>query len=255
MNKVLNTMSRNYKVLLILFCIITILVVAVIYSVSWLRRYQLFGEYARKIDTDKKAIALTFDDGPNPPITDEILDILAKYRTKATFFVLGKRAEDHIDMLKKIYAGGHEIGNHSWSHERLQFRSPAFVKREVFNTDRIIRASGYKGPIHFRSPFGSRFIVLPFLLMRSHRVHILWNITLNDWESPTPEKILQNFEKAMTPGSIVLLHDGYPKGWENRKNTAKALELILKEYSNKGYQFVTISELLKMGKPRAGIVF
>ena len=251
----MKTLRKKYKLLLVLFCFATILVFATIYSVSWLKKYQLFGEYIRKIETDRKIIALTFDDGPNPPITSEILDILGKYKAKATFFVLGKHAKDHIDILKKISAGGHELGNHAWSHEKLLFKSPAFVKQEIRNTDRVIKDSGYAGLIHFRSPYGGRLVVLPYLLMKSHRIHVLWNVTLKDWESPDPEEILENFKKMVTPGSIVLLHDGYVQEWENRRNTVEALEMILREYTDKEYQFVTISELLKIGKPRSGIVF
>jgi peptidoglycan-N-acetylglucosamine deacetylase len=255
MKKFMKIFADQRKSFAIALCGILVLLAAGTYSVSWLMKYQLLGEYVRKISTDKKILALTFDDGPNPTVTERILGVLAKYDAKATFFVLGKHAAGHLDIVKRIYEAGHEIGNHSWGHKRLLFRLPAFIRREISATDRIIRESGYAGPIPFRSPYGSRLIMLPYFLMKSRRVHVLWNVTLGDWDSPDPQEILRRFEERASPGSIVLLHDGYPNKRENRANTVEALEMILREYADRGYRFVTISELLRMGKTRSGIVF
>ena len=247
--------SRRKLWIIFIFILTIILLCTALFFFSCLGKNQLIGYYVCNINTDIKVIALTFDDGPNPPITKKILDLLKKYNAKATFFVLGKNAKAHLDILREIYSNENEIGNHSWNHEKLVFKSLKYVKQEIQDTDRIIRDSGYTGTIHFRSPFGSRFIILPYLLMKAHRIHILWNIGLNDWANPDPEVMLHNFDNAISSGSIVLLHDGYPNEMENRTNTVKTLELILSKYTQKGYKFITVSELLKLGKPRSGFLF
>ncbi|MDD5660243.1 MAG: polysaccharide deacetylase family protein [Actinomycetota bacterium] len=237
--------------MLILIGVLVLVTTGIVYSVSWLEKHQLVGDYVRSVETDKKIIALTFDDGPNPgdpTVTKNILALLKRYNAEATFFVIGKNAVIHPEIVREEYQEGNEVGNHSWCHENLVFKSPWFVKREIDDTDTFIRSTGYKGTIYFRAPGGQRFIILPLILMLKHRIHILWdqNVLLYDFDNPppAPEKMLQIFDTHVQPGSIVLLHDGYPGAFENRENTVKVTEMILDKYTKLGYEFVTISELL-----------
>ncbi|HEX3048916.1 MAG TPA: polysaccharide deacetylase family protein [Bacillota bacterium] len=227
-----------------------ILIIAVGYLLFWLRRYsapQIFGEAVLKVKTDQKVMALTFDDGPNPQSTEKILILLKKYQSKATFFVVGNHAKKYPDLIRKIYNHGNEVGNHSWDHERLIYKNPALVRKEIDLTDELLRKLGYQGSIYFRAPYGHKLFVLPYILMKTHRKHILWTLELNDWDSPPPEKMLERFEREARPGAIVLLHDGYDGKYQSREATVKVVELILKKYREKGYHFVTISELLAYG--------
>ena len=118
-------------------------------------------------------VALTFDDGPTPEFTDEILRILKEQDVKATFFLIGGELEKHLDEGKKIVAAGHEIGNHSFSHVRMIFVTPSFVKEEIEKTDDLIRAAGYNKPTFFRPPYGKKLFALPFYLARHDRKSVL----------------------------------------------------------------------------------
>lgn len=236
-----------------LFLVVLIICGSVWYAQFWFRRAsapQLFGEAVLRVDTSERALALTFDDGPNPPYTERLLDILDRYGVKATFFVVGQEVEAHPATFRQIVMRGHEIGNHSWNHSHLTYKCPAFVLQQIASTDAIIRSLGYTGTIYFRAPYGHKLFVLPYLLHRMHRPHILWNIEVEDWDSPPPTQMLRRLDEELVPGSIILLHDGdaAPINGEKapRDATVDVTERILKKYQAAGYRFVTISELLRL---------
>ena len=133
-------------------CLILTLIGVFSASFLWLKSHrspQLLGKCFHRVNTSKKVVALTFDDGPSSH-TQEILDILRLHNVQATFFLLGKHAEQHPNLVRQIYEEGHDIGNHSFSHEPLIFKSLAFIREEINKTDQIIRLSGYPRTIHFR---------------------------------------------------------------------------------------------------------
>ena len=219
------------------------------YGLFWLRRAsapQIVGEAIRQVRTTRKVLALTFDDGPNPEATGKILALLKQHGAKATFFLVGKHAQAHPELVKEIYRGGHELGNHSWDHAHLIFQWPSFVRSEIETTDQLLRRLGYRGTLHFRAPYGHKLFVLPYILMQSRRKHILWSIELRDWESPPAEEMLARFDREAGPGKILLLHDGFVGEPQSREATVQVLPLILEKYSKQGYAFVTVSELLEM---------
>lgn len=214
----------------------------------WLKSYrspQLFGCCIHRINTSEKIVALTFDDGPSV-YTEEILNILHFNNIQATFFLLGKNAEQFPTLVKRIYKEGHDIGNHSYSHEPLIFKSLTFIRQEIETTDQIIRQSGYEGTIHFRAPYGRKLIGLPWVLYKSNRPHILFDVIPDDWESPGVSTIVERVLTQVKPGSIILCHDGNAdnKG-QNRLQTVEAIPIIIKKLTSDGYRFVTITELLK----------
>ena len=137
---------------------------------------QLFGGIVSRVETTKPLVALTFDDGPTPDFLDEILDILAGRAVRATFFVNGARLAEHPETGHRLVAAGHELGNHSWSHERMVLRSARFVRREVEETDTLIRSAGHRGEIYFRPPYGHKFVMLPWYLWRTGRTTVTWDI-------------------------------------------------------------------------------
>ncbi|MFA6263831.1 MAG: polysaccharide deacetylase family protein [Candidatus Babeliales bacterium] len=205
---------------------------------------QFFGTAVRCVDTDEKVVALTYDDGPRPPTTQGVLDVLLKHQVYATFFLIGERAEKNIDLVKKIYTAGHELGNHTYSHPVLVWRSPSFVREQIEKTDKIIHDCDYEKEIFFRSPKGMKFIFDSWELSKMKRINILFDAVGWDWDCPGVNKIVENVMDGVKPGSIILLHDGCG----NEKDVVAASGIIITKLKAQGYRFLTISELLKKDK-------
>ena len=218
----------------------------------WLKGHsspQLIGNAYFSVKTNKKIVALTFDDGPSVPFTSHILNTLKEHGVKATFFILGKHGQLYPEIIQRTYQEGHEIGNHSWSHERLIFKTPRFIRDEIERTDQLIRTTGYGGYIPFRAPYGNKFLILPWILKNMDRPHILFDIIPKDWEAPPPDIITQRIMEQLHPGAIILLHDGNGDNVaDDRSKTVQALESLIKKAKEQGYQFLTISELLAEGE-------
>jgi peptidoglycan/xylan/chitin deacetylase (PgdA/CDA1 family) len=208
------------------------------------RSYQLFGRIVPRVATTERVVALTFDDGPEPRITPHVLDVLAQQRVHATFFVEGRRSEQHPQATRAIVAAGHELGNHSYSHRRMVFRSPSFIAREVERTDHAIRAAGYRGTIYFRPPYGKKLLLLPWYLWRHDRTTVTWDVE-PDSRADVALRADQIAEKTVgftRPGSIILLHVMD----ERRATSLQAVPRIVAELAHRGFRFVTISELLEL---------
>ncbi len=191
--------------------------------------------------THKKRIALTFDDGPHPKFTKQIIDILQEYSIKATFFVTGENAEKEPNLIKEIIANGNEIGNHSYSHKSLFLKFYKEIETEIKKTDSILRNLGVKGAIHYRPPFGRFFLTTLIVLSKMHKKLILWNLGPKDFKAKSSEEIYLKILKNVFPGSIILLHDGNG----DRTKTIIALQKIIPELLSQGYIFETISEFIE----------
>lgn len=205
-------------------------------------RFQLFGRLVTRVCTSEKVVALTYDDGPNPPYTDSLLNVLNKFQAKATFFVIGKRVERNPAVVQRILDEGHEVGNHSYSHTKLINQRLAVVQAEVSKTDEILSELGADSNIHFRAPLGLKRIRLPLELARRRKINVLWDVDPQDYRGDDPEKIANFVVQNVKPGSIILLHDG--EG--NRACTVLATEIIAEQLQEKGYQFKTVSELMAL---------
>jgi peptidoglycan/xylan/chitin deacetylase (PgdA/CDA1 family) len=223
-------------------------VVAVLFAVSYglltLSRsttYQLFGDIVPRVETNEKVVALTFDDGPTP-LAQEVLQTLAAKNVHATFFLIGAQiGEDPADA-RAIAASGNQIGNHSWSHDRMVFKTPSFIAREIENTDREIREAGYQGEIQFRPPYGKKLFGLPRYLAQHHRKTIMWDVDpLTDRNvDQSTDRIVPFVLSRVRPGSIVLLHPMY----KGREATRAAIGPIIDGLHARGFRFVTVNELL-----------
>ena len=136
-----------------------------------------------------------------------------------------------------------------YSHLPFIFKSIAFMREEIEKTDQLIRKSGYEGPIHFRAPYGRKLIGLPWILYRSQRPHILFDVIPDDWSSPGVSTIVDRILAQTKPGSIILCHDGNGdlRGFD-RMQTVQALPIFIEKIQANGYRFVTISELLSLEK-------
>ena len=208
------------------------------------RSYQLFGELVERVETRDSVVALTFDDGPTPGFTAEVLEILASAGVPATFFVVGSNLERWPEDGRALVEAGHELGNHSYSHGRLVLRSPTFVRSEVLRTDSLIRSAGYDGAkIHFRPPYGKKLVVLPWVLSRLGTRTVLWDIEPESYGAVARDavRIQEHVLERVSPGSIILLHPFF----ESRRPTIRALPALIEELQDRGYRFVTVSDLLE----------
>ncbi|OBX26657.1 peptidoglycan/xylan/chitin deacetylase (PgdA/CDA1 family) [Gelidibacter algens] len=186
----------------------------------------------------EKKIAITFDDGPNLEFTLKVLAILKNYNAKATFFCIGQNIERHPTILKAISEDGHDIGNHSFSHDvTIDFNSTENWLHEIKQTDNAIRKITNKKSTLFRPPFGVTTPKLAKALKVTEHEVIGWNIRSYDTVTKNPERIVKSISKHIKPGAIILLHD-------KQKNVLPVLEHLLQFLEKQNYQAVTINELL-----------
>ncbi len=233
--------TRNLKISLIGLVLIVVICYAG-FRISSSRTFQFFGEIVPRVETRQKFVALTFDDGPVPSQTEEILSILDQGGVKATFFLTGAELEMNPELGRKLAAAGHEIGNHSYSHTRMVLKTPAFIKNEIERTDALIRQTGYHGTIHFRSPFCKKLFLLPYYLSQAGRKNITWDIEPDSYPEIAGDagKIVEHVLARARPGSIILLHVMYP----SRLQSLRSVKGIVAGLKEQGYSFKTVSELL-----------
>lgn len=208
---------------------------------------QLGGELVNRVETEEKVIALTFDDGPTPGFTKRVLDILEAEQVRATFFLVGEFIEANPLEAKRIIEAGHEVGNHSYSHPRMVLVDYASVAGELERTDELIREAGFTGTIHFRPPFGRKLFSLPRYLDDNGITSITWDVAPETWDDKIQPKaeIVEKVLQEARPGSIVLLHVMFP----SRENTIAAVPEVIEELRQRGYRFVTVSEMLEYRQP------
>lgn len=205
------------------------------------RNSPLFGRALGRIDSDRKVVALTFDDGPNPDATPRILDTLGQKGVRATFFVLGSHAERWPELVRRMSSEGHQLGNHGYFHRKLQFKSPFYVSRDIRLGIRAIKRAGAPAPRYFRAPHGFRSPwTTPIASSYGERT-VGWSLGVWDSDRPGVNEIVRRTIEGVTPGSIVLLHDGdgyNPDG--DRLQTAAALPHIIDRLTDQGYEFATL---------------
>lgn len=231
----------------ILLSLLSILVLAgVVYGLHVLsnaRTYQLFGDLVARVDTEEPVVALTFDDGPTAQYTSEVLAILDERDVPATFFLTGREVTENPDETRAIIAAGHELGNHSYSHPRMVLKRYGTIRREVEETDAAIRAAGYNGPLHFRPPYGKKLFGLPWYLSANDRTTVMWDIepeTFPDVASDV-EAFVNHVVRQANNGSIILMHVMY----DSREISRQALPGIVAGLRERGFEFVTVSQLLE----------
>jgi peptidoglycan/xylan/chitin deacetylase (PgdA/CDA1 family) len=198
---------------------------------------------SRVLNNNAKVIALTFDDGPSSQTTPQVLDILKRENIKATFFVVGKTVKNHPQLMKQIVAEGHAIGNHTWNHHYHQY-NPSAAAHELETTATLIhQLTGVKTAL-FRPPAGILNNGLVSYAQQNKYAVIMWSADSKDWQSRriTVPKLINNALEDAKPGGIILLHDG----GGDRSKTVQALPKLIAELKQRGYQFVTVPELLDM---------
>ena len=190
---------------------------------------------------DEKVVALTFDDGPNPPHTGAVLDVLDRYGVPATFFCVGLHASAHTEELARMVASGHRLANHTWSHPFLPDLTVPELAVQLERTDEAIAAvAGEQGTRLFRPPYGSRTPdILSWLAEGDSGTVVLWDVDAMDWAMPGADAIAASVLAQVVPGSIVLIHDG----GGDRSQTVAALPRIIEGLLERGYRFARVDEL------------
>ncbi len=195
--------------------------------------YNVFG--------DNKYVALTFDDGPHKLYTAQILDILAEYGVKATFFIVGKNCEKYPELVKREIDDGHEVGNHTYSHPDIGTLDESGLVHEVLAAEETLQGLREYKPKLFRPPAGKYNAAIDRIIAKLNYTAVLWNVDTQDWKAPATEKITARVFKNVKPGNIILMHD-YVVG---KSHTPESLRVILPQLIEQGYRFVTMSELIR----------
>ena len=207
---------------------------------------QFFVPVIDRLAGQEPVIALTFDDGPDPIYTPRVLDVLNKHRARATFFVLGARAERYPELIRRMRAEGHTVGTHTQHHAlRFHFGSRAYVCREIEDAVAVVAGILPERPRLFRPPQGLR---TPFFGSAWRRIQgqrcVTWTIRGLDSRPTTAAAIVERVVKRLAPGAIVTLHDGTGLlGGEDREPTLAALSTILTECETRGLRCVGLSEV------------
>lgn len=196
-----------------------------------------------KADTNKKIIALTFDDGPDERFTPRILNVLQKHNVKATFFFLGTRVNKYPDIAKKVHEDGHVIGNHTYWHPELTKTGVKNMVWEIEKNEKEIQIALRIKTKLFRAPYGALTEDHVKKLGELGYRGIGWSIDTEDWQNLTSEEIKQNIMDQLHPGAIVLMHSA--GHWtQDLSGTVEALDEVVPYLKKKGYTFVTIPNML-----------
>lgn len=205
------------------------------------------------VATDQPVAALTFDDGPHPEYTPRILDILEKYHAHATFFMLGENAQRHPQIVKWVAEAGHAIGNHSWDHPSFPLLTRCQRREQIRSCAKAIAPHGAS---LFRPPYGMQNLASyldAFLL--GHQV-VTWNVGADDWRGRNADSIARQIDHKIKPGCIIVLHDSLfdvlDQQYFDRQPLVEALQIVLPRLSRR-FRFVTIPELLRLGRPQKKI--
>lgn len=193
-----------------------------------------------------KYLALTFDDGPNDPHTLDLLQVLARHRVQATFFLIGKYVRQRPDIVQQIISGGHEIGNHTYSHPNLVFVGSERLRLELNECRMALADAGVtmQSKQLFRPPFGARRPSTLRIARAMDYVPVMWSVTAYDWKRTTAERVEAHIRRQTTGGDVILLHDGGHRHMgADRKHTVVATERIIRRYQDEGFAFVRVSDL------------
>lgn len=192
-----------------------------------------------------KVVALTFDDGPYPPYTGQILDILKEEKVPATFFVVGRNAEKQPELVRRIVAEGHQLGNHTYNHIDLLKAGRATIADEVDHTNKVLQAITGSPARVLRPPHGFRdSVVVDVMAERGLKV-VEWSVMSRDWTNPGVDTIVSRTLDKVKSGAVILLHDGDGVASSApRAQTVEAARRIIRELKAKGYKFVTVDEIL-----------
>ncbi|WP_240633284.1 polysaccharide deacetylase family protein [Paenibacillus montanisoli] len=219
-------------------------------AMSWVTLQQRFpGSFVIWGPRQYRRVALTFDDVPDPRYTPKVLETLARYKVRATFFVVGSRAAKYPAMVQRMRREGHIIGNHSYDHAVFSRISRYAFEQQIWKTDWILRPLAGYSPKFIRPPYGEITPQQVALLRSWGYIVVNWDVDSVDWKSLDSNSILINIKKTLQPGSIILQHAGGGEG-QDLSGTIAALPRLIRLLHSKGYQIVTLPELLNRPEAR-----
>ena len=193
------------------------------------------------VDTQEKVCALSFDAAWGNEQTTQLLDILDEYEIKSTFFLVKQWVDKYPDDVKEIASRGHDVGNHSATHPHMAQMSKDEQLDEIRSCNEAIASLTDASPTLFRAPYGEYDNTLVQSLREEHMYCVQWNIDSLDWKDPSPDEMVSRIKSKLTPGSIILLHNG-------AKNTPEALPKIIEAIKAEGYTIVPVSEIIPEGE-------
>jgi peptidoglycan/xylan/chitin deacetylase (PgdA/CDA1 family) len=206
---------------------------------------QWYGRTFTALAPGTKQLALTYDDGPNDPHTLLLLEVLANHQVYATFFLIGRYIQQRPDIAREIVKAGHSVGNHTFTHPLLTFKSEAAVRRELSDCRAALHDAVGEHTNLFRPPFGGRRPAVLRIVRDLGLEPVMWNVTGYDWNAPPSAAIEQKVTTQIRGGDVVLLHDGGHKQMgADRSQTVQATDHLITKYKSEGYKFATIPQMM-----------
>jgi len=217
---------------------------------------QWFGRTFIAAERRSKQLALTFDDGPNDPHTLRLLEVLSKHNVRATFFLIGRYVHVRPDIVRELATGGHVIGNHTFTHPNLIFKSAPQTRAQLQDCERALTDAAGEHSRLFRPPFGGRRPQSLRIARSLELEPVMWSVTGWDWEAPPAEYIEQKVANQIRGGDVILLHDGgHVQMGADRSQTVIATDRLIARYKGEGYEFMTVPEMMRKaaisGQPSA----
>jgi peptidoglycan/xylan/chitin deacetylase (PgdA/CDA1 family) len=214
---------------------------------------QWYGRTFAGLPRGSRQIALTYDDGPNDPHTLRLLEVLARHDVHATFFLIGRYVQQRPEIAREIVNAGHLVGNHTFMHPLLIFKSETEIREEISQCRAALQDAIGQHSNLFRPPFGGRRPAVLRVARDLGMETVMWNVTGYDWNAPPAEVIERKVATQIRGGDVILLHDGGHKQMgADRSQTVIATDRLITRYKGEGYEFVTVSQMMQKDNARAG---
>lgn len=198
--------------------------------------------------TNKKVVALTLDDGPNPKYTPGVLRFAREHHVKLTFFLLGREVQRYPDLARQEARDGHVIGNHGWDHELLIGAGDQDCVNQIRRCEQAVSKACHVRTSLFRPPKGQWDRADALAIERLGYRMVLWTVTVEHKAAKTPQEMADRVISRVTPGAIILAHDGEPRPPLDRHKTLAALPMVVEGLRKKGYTFITVPELIDLSR-------
>jgi peptidoglycan-N-acetylglucosamine deacetylase len=208
---------------------------------------QWYGRTFTGLRCGERQLALTYDDGPNDPHTLRLLEVLERHQVHATLFIIGRHARQRPEIVREIGKAGHVVGNHTFTHPLLTFKSESEIRKELGDCRSALQDAVGEHSNLFRPPFGGRRPAVLRIAREMGLEPVMWNVTGYDWNVPPAAVIERKVARRIRGGDVILLHDGGHRAMgADRSQTIVATERLITRYKSEGYEFATIPEMMML---------